>query len=709
MRATVLACALALAACCAACSSTSSNDRAERAPQPLDPLDERELAQVLDVLRAEKKLESGVSIATLALDEPRKIVESGVARPDPARTALAVLHDRAANKTFEARVDLAGGRLSDWKEVANVEPMLMSGEVETATRLLRADERWQRALRERGIDDPQRVFLDVWSPGEPMPGDPEGVRILRALANFRGAQKNSYGPPIEGVIATVDMTHGVVANVMGVTDGSDAPLSRASTDFYDPRVRGPMRAAPASLALARPRETSIAADGHELRWQKWRMHWAMHPRDGLVLSEIGFEDGGRVRSILYRASVAEMWVPYGDPSAGWAWRNAFDEGEYGLGLMANTLVAGRNVPANALLFDAPSVNSAGEIATSAGVIAAYERDGGLLWSHTDDDAGTEVRRATELVVCSVSTLGNYDYGFKWIFRQDGTIAFEMDLTGIMLTKGVEATSCEVCASVPSAPSAPSSPSSPSASSAPSAPSAPSASDASSSPSSPSASGASGDELVRTPQRDEAHGTLVADRVVATNHQHFVSLRLDFDVDGPRNRVKELRVKPASDAPDNHGFVIEHAFLRSESEARRDVNLAEHRTWEVYNAESRNATGHAAGYAIVPEGNAVPYLGPKTRERALAGFVDHHLWVTRLHERELYAAGDYPSQGGPPGGLPLFASDDESIEDEDVVVWYTIGVTHVPRPEDYPVMPVEHAGVMFVPHGFFDRNPALDVP
>ena len=131
--------------------------------------------------------------------------------------------------------------------------------------------------------------------------------------------------------------------------------------------------------------------------------------------------------------------------------------------------------------------------------------------------------------------------------------------------------------------------------------------------------------------------------------------------------------------------------------------------EVYSAEAQNSVCHATGYAIVPEGNALPYLGPKTRERVLAGFVDHHLWVTRYHAGELYACGDYPSQGGTPGGLPSWSSDDESIEDEDVVVWYTLGVTHVPRPEDYPVMPVEHAGVKLVPHGFFDRNPALDVP
>jgi len=44
----------------------------------------------------------------------------------------------------------------------------------------------------------------------------------------------------------------------------------------------------------------------------------------------------------------------------------------------------------------------------------------------------------------------------------------------------------------------------------------------------------------------------------------------------------------------------------------------------------------------------------------------------------------------------------------VVLWHTFGITHVPRPEDWPVMPVEHCGFLLSPAGFFDRNPALDL-
>jgi primary-amine oxidase len=706
----IIACA-SLAVAFAACATLVTEAEPAR-HAPLDPLAIGELEDAIRILRSEQKLDENVALVSLQLEEPPK-PEAGDRPPSsppndgrelassspPARVAFAVLHARPSNQTYEARIDLDRRRVIDWRMIPGAEPMMTADEFEIAADLVRADPRWRKAMGARGIDDVGEVYIDVWSPGELGRDDPRGVRLLRAIANLKGAQKNSYGPPIEGVVATVDMTHRTVASV---ADSGAAPMSRTSTDFYDPRVRGENRSPPGDLRLANPSATAIAIDGHEIRWQNWRMRWSLNAREGLVLHEIGCEDRGRLRSILYRASISEMWVPYGDSAASWTWRNAFDEGEYGLGSMANTLARGRDVPENALLFDAPFTTSGGEVLVQPAVVAAYERDGGIAWSHKDDSAGTEVRRATELVLAFVATAGNYDYGFRWVFHQDGTIAFEMDLTGILLTKGVEETQCQACRDESSDEDASfsvhgddvESRSSRRDGAAPRAPN-------------------DGDLLPRVPRGDEAHGTLVADRVIAVNHQHFVSLRLDFDVDGAQNRVKEWNVRGESNARDNRGIVLEQTLFRTERDARRDASSAEHRTWEVYSSTAKNASGHATGYAIVPEENSSPYLGPSTRERELAGFVEHPFWATRYRARELYASGDYPSQGGAPGGasdgLAAWSADGESIRDQDVVVWYTLGVTHVPRPEDYPVMPVEHAGLKLVPHGFFDRNPALDVP
>ena len=91
------------------------------------------------------------------------------------------------------------------------------------------------------------------------------------------------------------------------------------------------------------------------------------------------------------------------------------------------------------------------------------------------------------------------------------------------------------------------------------------------------------------------------------------------------------------------------------------------------------------------------------------FADYALWVTRYRPGELDAAGRYPNQASGGDGLPRFVAGDQSIVDTDVVVWHTFGITHIPRVEDWPVMPVHRAGFTLVPDAFFARNPALDVP
>ena len=87
----------------------------------------------------------------------------------------------------------------------------------------------------------------------------------------------------------------------------------------------------------------------------------------------------------------------------------------------------------------------------------------------------------------------------------------------------------------------------------------------------------------------------------------------------------------------------------------------------------------------------------------------HLWVTPYRRDERYAAGEYPNLHPGGAGLPEWTSADRPIDGEDIVVWYTFGHHHVPRPEDWPVMPVTTAGFKLKPVGFFERNPALDVP
>lgn len=206
--------------------------------------------------------------------------------------------------------------------------------------------------------------------------------------------------------------------------------------------------------------------------------------------------------------------------------------------------------------------------------------------------------------------------------------------------------------------------------------------------------------------------VVSPGVAAPHHQHFFNYRLDFDVDGTTNTVYEMDTKmlpPGKDNPYGNAMAVEETPLRSEKAARRDLNLAASRRWIVRNPGVLNALGQPVGYALVPADGTVPYIRPEALVRKRAGFINHHLWVTAYDPDQRYAAGDYPNQSRGWEGLERWTADDAPLEGADVVLWYTFGVTHVPRPEEWPVMPVAKTGFTLLPVGFFSRNPALDLP
>ena len=88
---------------------------------------------------------------------------------------------------------------------------------------------------------------------------------------------------------------------------------------------------------------------------------------------------------------------------------------------------------------------------------------------------------------------------------------------------------------------------------------------------------------------------------------------------------------------------------------------------------------------------------------------HTLWVTPFDEAERWPCGEFVVQSDRDRGLPVWTARDRPIEDTDVVLWYVFGVHHFTRPEEWPVMAVDTVSFWLKPSGFFDRNPALDVP
>jgi primary-amine oxidase len=619
---------------------------------PLDPLSPEEIALTTKVLKNSGVFSSDILFPLIVLQEPPKdeVVSANWQSP---RQAFAVVMDRQRNETSEAVVDLSAQSIESWRILPEVQANFLIEELTSAPEIVRADPRWQEAMTKRGITDFSQVQIDGWAPGTVGVTDASGPRLIRALSFYKGSSVNFYARPIEGVIALVDMNQRKVVNLI---DTGVVPLSQDDGAFDEKSV--PARPAPKALTISQPDGPSFTLSGHEVRWQNWRFRYALHPREGLVLYTVGYEDQGKVRPILYRASLSEMVVPYGDPDSNWSWRSAFDEGEYGIGRLASPLEPGIDAPENAALFDADLADDLGQPHKIPRAIALYERDGGVLWKHyTIDTDHNESRRARELVIKSMAAVGNYDYGFNWIFHQDGTLEMEVELTGIMLAKGVAAST-------------------------------------------------------DTAHAAHDHGHKVSELVTAPHHQHFFNVRLDFDVDGASNTVVEMNTRsapPGRANPQGNAMEVDTNPLKTSAAAQRDANPASARRWIVQNPSVMNALGQPVGYALVPGEITVPYARPESKIRKRAGFIDHQLWVTPYAAEEMYSAGDYPNQNPRTDGLSQWAKHDDPIEDQDLVLWYTMGVTHLPRPEEWPVMPVTRVGFKLMPVGFFARNPALDVP
>ena len=635
------------------------------ASHPLAPLSAAELKQAVSILQREHSLGAAMMFPLVTLREPPKAEVLAFKPGQPfRREAAATVFDRKKNQTFDAVVDLKTGKTITWQAQAGVHPPVMLSEFDKFPAGVKADARFVAAMQRRGIKNLDEVAVDIWGYGTPPSAAAMPNRLLRGITYFKGsgtdAGDNFYARPIEGVTAIIDATE---EKVIEVIDTGVFPLPPQRSDL-DVKSIGKQRTGLQPLVVTQPKGPSFTTVDGETRWQNWRFRFSMHPREGLVLHQVSYDDAGKSRPVLYRGSLSEMMVPYGHNDGHWTWRAAFDEGEYGIGRYSGSLAVGDDVPSYATLFDASFADDVGKVYTTKNAVAMYERDAGLLWKHYDMYTGkNESRRGRDLVVTFITTISNYDYGLSWVFHQDGSLELETLLSGIMLAKGSHMTTM------------------------------------------------SGGHDHSSP--DARFGHLVAPHVVAPHHQHFFNMRLDLDVDGAGdNAVAELNslaVPAGKDNPDLNAFEMTMTQLKSEKGAVRDLDYASQRKWAVYNTTTSNALGYRPSYILIPGENAAPYLSPKSLLRKRGGFIEHPVWFTQLNESEMHAAGEFPTQRPSADGLPVWIKQDRALDNNDVVLWYNFCVTHAPRPEEWPVMVNHKTGFKLVPAGFFDRNPALDVP
>jgi primary-amine oxidase len=483
-------------------------------------------------------------------------------------------------------------------------------------------------------------------------------------------------PFLDGVMAVVDLYS---RKVIRFHDIAGAQSLHVPHDVFDANLRSSIAAAHPAVPVPSDRR-NFAIDGNVVTWQDWRFRFNFNLREGLVLHQIGFNDSGHTRPILYRASVSEVLTAYGDPNEFWSWMQILDEGIFGLGYLSMAVQPGQQVPSNAITLGAvmpdPTLPPFSDL--FADRIYVYERDGGNLINYRYRGR-TVHARATELVIGSLVSLGNYVYGFNWVFKQDGSFAFEAELSGSILTKFVGANACDTCAAIAQGP------------------------------------GPNGESRIYEPSGADKNGGLVYPNLVGVSHQHWFNLRLDFDIDGSKNAVMENNVKrpararPSAATANAAPLEVAHTVLSRAVEAKRRMNHDTSRTWTIYNPSALNGSRRPAGYTLMPLHNTATAL-PRSQEPETVGFTFHHVWVTPYRDGQLYAAGAYPNQAKSDYTDTLYSyADNSSVYDKDVVVWYSMGDTHVPRPEDFPLMTSKKLSVVFHPDGFFQQNPLFVPP
>jgi primary-amine oxidase len=618
------------------------------------------------------------SLATLTADEiavnKRVLTREGLAGPtvhysyvglvEPDKRALlatgsaprcvrSMLVDMATNVSHDVVVSVAEERvISDHvldHAVDGQVPVVLE-EFHLVEEVIHQNEKWLAAMRKRGLTDISTLRVNPLSGGVLTEAE-TGRRIQRCFTFVQKTPDDlGWAHPVDGVTVMIDV---VTREVLDVIDYVDLPVPQEDGNFHLASWRGPDRSGLKPIEITQPEGPSFSIDEHgTLSWAGWNLQVGFDQREGLVFHNITIDDAGVARPVIYRASIAEMMVPYGDPSPQRWFQNFFDCGEYLLGGFANSLELGCDCVGDITYLDAVLAGNDGESRVIPQAICIHEEDTGILWKHFDNWNGSSVsRRNRRLVVSFFVTVGNYDYGFYWYFGLDGQIEFEVKATGVVFTSAY-------------------------------------------------------------PGEGYRFASELAPGLGAPYHQHLFSARLDMMVDGLTNSVDELEATLVPRGPLNPtgtGFTQSVERLTSESTAQRLADNSKGRAWLVTNPSVQNRLGGDVGWVLLPEGKPVLLADEQSDIYHRATYSTKHLWVTEYEPTQLYPAGDFVNLHPGGAGLPAWVAADRSVDGADIVLWHTFGLTHFPRIEDWPVMPVDTCGFVLRPHGFFGRNPAMDIP
>ena len=557
--------------CTVVLAALAAASPARAADHPLDPLSYGEIWRVLELIRDAGHMDRETRFAQLTLHEPpKRDVLAWSPGTEMPRNAYALV--RQGKDSFEAIIDLAGDQVASWSPLSGIQPNWSGDDFEAVVDKVLEHPDFIAGLKARGITDTTFLDCDTIPPGYFGTEGERGRRIGNvSCAEPRGV-RNVWTRQVEGLSAVVDLDS---EEVLRVVDDGPVPLSATDADFDRTTLDRP-REVPGPLDTRQPLGPGFEIDRHWVSWQNWRFHLRPDQRVGAVLSLVSYQEqlDGPARSVMYQGHLSEIFVPYMDPSFGWYRRNFIDVGEFMAGGLAKALLRGRDCPDYATYIDTVISNDKGRPRTLPDTICVFEREtGDPAWRHWSSEM-PDSRRSRDLVVRVGAVVGNYDYLLDWIFRQDGAIEVRVGATGILEVKATK-----------------------------------------------------DKDAVQAGSDADAYGRFVDRNIVAVNHDHYFSYRLDLDIDGTANRFVADRLvtqRLPAGHPRRSLWVREEHVPASEHEARLNINLERPALWRVLSNDRRNSSGYPTSFQVFPGRNANTLLSKDDYPRRRAGFIDHHL-------------------------------------------------------------------------------------
>lgn len=621
---------------------------------PLDGLTSAEFWTVYEALEKAGHAPAETIFASVLMRPPLKSAVLGwqPGRPMPREADVVLLR---GGKSFTAQVDIAGKRVVRFGELQGAEAPFLNSELMSGDEILKKDPQVVAALNKRGIKD-LRTVQCVAIPVAYRAIPEQATRRIGfgSCSQTRGVY-HGWGRSIEGLAIHVDMTE---KKVIRVIDTEVVPVPNGDTNYEELPENARPHTTP--LATAQPMGPGYKIEKGEVSWQNWRFRFRLDQRLGPIVNLVRYVDKGRPRSVLYEGSVSELFVPYMDTAIGWNNRAFIDAGQFfaAAGFL-KAMRPGLDCPAHAAWFEAVSAGENGAPNLRSNMACLFERNPeSPAWRHAE---GGEIfgRPTRQLILRSAATIGNYDYVLDWRFDPDGTMEVAVGATGVIETRS-------------------------------------------------------------TVEKNAAHaahtgsetGQYVDENTLGINHDHYFSYRLDLDVDGPQNSFMLHRMVPQrveNDPMRKSIWVAQASTAQREKDAILDIQLDKPSMWMFVNPSVKGPMGYPAGYEVMAGATAKSLMTADDPTQMLGAFSAHQFWVTPYDASQRYASGTYPTSADGKDGLAVWTQANRPIANTDIVGWYTLGFHHIPRAEDWPVMPTMWHSFQIRPFHFFDRNPVLDLP